>query len=102
MTRKLTTIGAAIGTALMLAVSSAWSASNPSRDAGDASGARLGRTKLSQVIRDAGDATSAKLVFSTRNAPPGHGRSRRRRRHRGKEPLPPQRPAQAVDGVDRP
>jgi len=70
MTRRLITIGAALGTTLVLAVSSAWGASSPSRDAGDASGARLGLTKPAQVIRDAGDATSAKLVLSTRHGSP--------------------------------
>ena len=70
MIHRLITVGAALGMTLVLAVSSAWGASSPSRDAGDASGARLELAKSAQVVRDAGDATSAKLAFSTRHGSP--------------------------------
>jgi len=63
MTRKLFTLGAGIGTALMLAASGC-GATSPSRDAGDASGARLARTSPGvTIVRDAGDATRAKRAL---------------------------------------
>jgi len=70
MTHKLITIGAALGTAFLLAVSSAWGASAPGRDSGHASGARLGLSTPAQNVRDAGDATAARLVLQSRKAPP--------------------------------
>jgi hypothetical protein len=61
MTRKPYILGAGIGSALLL-TASAWGASSPSRDAGDASGARLARKSPPvAVVRDAGDATRAQL-----------------------------------------
>jgi hypothetical protein len=69
MTRRLITVGAGIGTALVLAVSSAWGASDSGRDAGDANGARLELTTPVQVVRDAGDAVTARLMLNSRHLP---------------------------------
>jgi hypothetical protein len=61
MTHKLFTLGAGIGSALVL-TASGWGAIPQAGDAGDASGARLTRKSPSvTVVRDAGDATRAKL-----------------------------------------
>jgi hypothetical protein len=61
MTRKPFILAAGIGSALIFATS-VWGASPPSRDAGDAGGARLARKSPPvTVVRDAGDATGAQL-----------------------------------------
>jgi hypothetical protein len=67
---RLITIGAAIDTAIVLGVSVVWGASGPSRDAAEATAARLALTTPAQVIRDSGDATAARRVLRSRHAPP--------------------------------
>jgi hypothetical protein len=67
---RLITIGAAIDTAIVLGISVAWGANGPSRDAGDATPARLALTTPAQVIRDSGDATATRLVLRSRHEPP--------------------------------
>jgi hypothetical protein len=61
MTHKLFTLGAGIGSALILAASG-WGSTNPGRDSGDANGARLTSPQVT-IVRDAGDATRAQLAL---------------------------------------
>ena len=60
MTRKPYILGAGIGSALLL-TASAWGASSPSRDAGDATRAQLSLYASPViVVRDSGDADAAR------------------------------------------
>src|SRR6266516_1208487 len=68
MTRRILIISAVVGAALMLAVPAARGNGQPSRDAGDATSARLALGSP-LVVRDTGDAVAARLALRSSPSP---------------------------------